>query len=131
VVSILITDAFIGEEVKPEKKHHQVYTPMGDKTPGVVYERKYRKAENRIQPITTQLPEEFHIVRNIIGDPLENMLVLLMHPPDFVPGLRYTEESYEKLQLNPDGFLWPEEEKLAHHLVREQEEYPHPTRSPR
>jgi hypothetical protein len=26
------------------------------------------------------------------------------------------------LQLNPDGFLWPEEEKLAHHLVKEQEE---------
>jgi hypothetical protein len=26
------------------------------------------------------------------------------------------------LQLNPNGFLWPEEEKLAHHLVKEQEE---------
>jgi hypothetical protein len=26
------------------------------------------------------------------------------------------------LKLNPNGFLWPEEEKLAHHLVREQEE---------
>jgi hypothetical protein len=26
MVSILITDAFIGEEVKPEKKHHQAYT---------------------------------------------------------------------------------------------------------
>jgi hypothetical protein len=32
------------------------------------------------------------------------------------------QEQYEKLQLNPNGFLWPEEEKLAHHLVREQEE---------
>jgi hypothetical protein len=32
------------------------------------------------------------------------------------------QEWYEKLQLNPDGFLWPEEEKLAHHLVKEQEE---------
>jgi hypothetical protein len=32
------------------------------------------------------------------------------------------QERYEKLQLNPDGFLWPEEEKLAHHLVKEQEE---------
>jgi hypothetical protein len=50
------------------------------------------------------------------------MPVLLMHPPNFVPGLCYTQEWYEKLQLNPDGFLWPEEEKLAHHLVREQEE---------
>jgi hypothetical protein len=122
MVSILITDTFIGEEVNPEKKHHQAYTPMGEKKPGVVYKRKYRQVEDRIQPIVTQLPEGFRIVRNIIGDPLENMLVLPTHPPDFVPGLRYTQERYEKLKLNPDGFLWPEEEKLAHHLVREQEE---------
>jgi hypothetical protein len=32
------------------------------------------------------------------------------------------QERYKKLQLNPDGFLWPEEEKLAHHLAKEQEE---------
>jgi hypothetical protein len=122
MVSVFITDTFIGEEVNPKKKHHQAYTPMGEKKPGVVYKRKYRKVEDRIQPIATQLPEEFRIVRNIIGDPLENMLVLPMHPPGFVPGLRYTQERYKKLQLNPDGFLWPEEEKLAHHLVKEQEE---------
>jgi hypothetical protein len=48
MVSVLITDAFIGEEVKPAKKHHQAYTPMGEKKPGVVYKRKYRKAEDRI-----------------------------------------------------------------------------------
>jgi hypothetical protein len=87
-VSVLITDAFIGEEVKPKKKkHHQAYTPMGEKKPGVVYKRKYRKAEDRIQPIAMQLPEEFCIVRNIIGDPLENMLLLPTHPLNFVPGL--------------------------------------------
>jgi hypothetical protein len=32
------------------------------------------------------------------------------------------QERHKKLQLNPNGFLWPEEEKLAHHLVEEQEE---------
>jgi hypothetical protein len=122
MVSIFMTDAFIGEEVNPEKKCHQAYTPMGEKKPGVVYKRKYRKAEDRIQPIMMQLPEEFHIIHNIIGDPLENMPVLPMHPPDFVPGLRYTQEWYKKLQLNPNSILWPEGEKLAHHLVKEQEE---------
>jgi hypothetical protein len=119
MVSIFITDAFTGEEVKPKKKHHQAYTPMGEKKPGVVYKRKYRKVEDRIQPIAMQLPEEFHIVRNIIRDPLDKMLVLLTHPPDFVPSLRYMQEQYEKLQLNPNSFLWPEEEKLAHHLIKE------------
>jgi hypothetical protein len=29
MVSVLITDAFIGEEVKPEQKHHQAYAPVG------------------------------------------------------------------------------------------------------
>jgi hypothetical protein len=87
MVSVLITDAFIGEEVNPEKKHHQAYTPMGEKKPGVVYKRKYRKAEDMIQPIATQLPEEFCIVRTIIGDPLENIPALPMHPPNFVLSL--------------------------------------------
>jgi hypothetical protein len=71
MVSVFITDKFIGEEVNPEQRHHQAHTPMGEKKPGVVYKIKYRKAVDRIQPIATQLPEEFHIVRNITGDPLE------------------------------------------------------------
>jgi hypothetical protein len=70
----------------------------------------------------TQLLEEFHTVCNITGDPLKNILVLLTHPPNFIPGLRYMQELHDKLQLNPDRFLWPEEEKLAHHLVGEQED---------
>jgi hypothetical protein len=64
---------------------------MGEKKPGVVYKRKYRKAEDRIQPIAMQLLEEFCIIRNIIRDPLENMPVLPTHPPDFVPGLQYCQ----------------------------------------
>jgi hypothetical protein len=31
MVSVFITDTFIGEEVNPEKKHHQAYTPMGER----------------------------------------------------------------------------------------------------
>jgi hypothetical protein len=94
---------------------------MGEKKPRVVYKWKYRKAEDRIQPIMMQLPEEFHIVCNITGDPLENMPVLPTHLPDFIPGLQYMQEQYDKLQLNPDRYLWPEE-KLVHHLKREQED---------
>jgi hypothetical protein len=36
-VSIFITNTFIGEEVNPEKRHHQAYTPMGEKEPGGLY----------------------------------------------------------------------------------------------
>jgi hypothetical protein len=85
--------------------------------------RQFKAIEGRRTPnTTTQLLVEFCIILNIIRDPLENMLVLPTHPPDFIPGLHYTQERYEKLHLNPDGFLWPEEKKLAHHLVREQKE---------
>jgi hypothetical protein len=121
-VSVFIIDMFIGEEVNLEKSHHQAYTLIGEKKPGVVYKRKYRKAEDRIQPIVMQLPEEFCIIRNITGDPLENIPALLMHSPDFTPGLWYMQEWHDKLQHNPDGFLWLEEEKLVYHLVREQED---------
>jgi hypothetical protein len=48
MVSIFTTDAFIEEEVNPEKKHHQAYTLMGETKPRVVYKRKYRKVEDRI-----------------------------------------------------------------------------------
>jgi hypothetical protein len=66
---------------------------MGEKKPGVVYKRKYRKAEDRIQPIVMQLLEKFCIVRNITGDPLEDIPALLTHPPNFTPGLRYTHKN--------------------------------------
>jgi hypothetical protein len=42
-VSIFITNMFIGEEVNPEKRDHQAYTPMGEKKPGVVYKRSTGK----------------------------------------------------------------------------------------
>ena len=80
-----------------------------------------RTAADRIQPIATQLPEEFRIVRNITGDPLADLPTLPTTPPDFTPGERYTQERYEKMKLNPTGFLWPEEEKLGHHLIKTQE----------
>jgi hypothetical protein len=118
-VSVFLTNTFIGEEFNPEKRHHQAYTPMGEKKPGVVYKRKYRKAEDRIQPIVMQLPEEFCIVCNITGDPLENIPALPMHPPNFTPSLQYMQKWHDKLQLNTDRFSWPEEEQLAHHLVRD------------
>jgi hypothetical protein len=49
------------------------------------------------------------------------MLTLLSHPPDFTPGMRYTEERKEEMKINEDGFLTNKEEKLVHHLVKQQE----------
>lgn len=49
------------------------------------------------------------------------MPVLSTHPPEFTPGKRYTQERKDAIKLNQDGFLWPEEEKLFHHIIREHE----------
>jgi hypothetical protein len=42
-------------------------------------------------------------------------------PPPFSPGTRYTKERYEANDVNPTGFLWPEEERLVHELIKLQE----------
>lgn len=81
----------------------------------------YKKVTNRVKPIATTLPEKFRIVHWIPCDPLETLPKLSPHPPEFTPGTRYTTEQMQSMNINPDGFLWPEEEKLVHHFVKIQE----------
>jgi hypothetical protein len=82
---------------------------------------KYKKVANRIKPVATTLLEKFRIVRRIPCKPLESLPILPTHPPEFSPGLRYTFNRMQAMNVNQDGFLWPEEEKLAHHLIKTQE----------
>ncbi|KAF7763894.1 hypothetical protein Agabi119p4_8431 [Agaricus bisporus var. burnettii] len=49
------------------------------------------------------------------------MPALPFHPPDFTPGTRYTEERKDAMNVNKEGFLTDEEEKLVHHLIKLQE----------
>lgn len=81
----------------------------------------YKKVANKVRPVATTLPEDFRIVRRAHPDPLSDMPQLPTHPPDFVPGARFTQERKDALDLDPDNFLWPEERKLAYELVRLQE----------
>lgn len=50
----------------------------------------YKKVTNRIKPVATTLPENFHIVCHIPCNPLETLPKLPTQPPDFTPGSRYT-----------------------------------------
>jgi len=83
---------------------------------------RYKKAANRVHPIQMTLPEEHHILHSIPSDPLISLPVLPKHPPDFIPPEKFTEERREKMNINPSGFLWPEEEKLVLFLIKAQEE---------
>ena len=43
--------------------------------------KKYKPVAKKARPIPTTLPQKYHIVRNIVGDPLENMPPLNPNPP--------------------------------------------------
>src|ERR1700755_1237660 len=77
--------------------------------------RKYKPVALKVKPQKAELPEEYRVVRNIIGDPLEGMPELPTNPPDFTPGERYTEDQKEIIdKMHDEDFLWPEERKLLH-----------------
>lgn len=83
---------------------------------------KYKPVALKVKPLHADLPEKYRIIRDIKGDPLENMPVLNPKPPDFKPTGRYTQERKEAMDAQHGGdFLWPEERKLMHHVIMEQE----------
>jgi len=84
--------------------------------------KRYKKVAKRVKPIPGTLPDQFRITRRQHANPLRDIPVLPTRPPPFVPGKRYTKERYENTEIDPDGFLWPEERKLAHYLFRVQED---------
>jgi len=90
------------------------------KVKGVSTGKKYKPVDKKVRPVYGTLPEEFRIVRNITGDPLEGMPVLSPTPPEFEPKGRYTQERMEDFDKAHPGFWWPEERKLMHHLMAEQ-----------
>jgi hypothetical protein len=71
--------------------------------------------------VATTLPEQFRIVRKILSDPLAELPELPRKPPEFKAGNRYSMERKEAMAVNKDRFLWPEEEKLVHHLIKTHE----------
>ena len=88
----------------------------------VLAARKYKKVADRIKPVPSTFPEKYKTLRRIPSDPLIGIPVLPTKPPEFVPTRKFTRERKENMNINKDGFLWPEEEKLAFEIIRSQEE---------
>src|SRR5271169_1013421 len=84
---------------------------------------KYKPVALKVKPVVQELPAEFRIKREIVGDPLAEMPKLSTNPPDFVPTGRYTEERKDQFdQVHKGDFLLTEERKLMHHFMMEQSE---------
>ena len=78
----------------------------------------YKKVAKRVHPIAASLPEDFRIIRRRPEDPLLTLPTLPTLPPPLTPGDRLTQERFDALDLNPFSFLWPEEVKLAAHILK-------------
>jgi len=88
----------------------------------VVY-TKYKPVAQKVKPLHADLPDKYRIIREIKGDPLENMLLLNPKPLEFKPTGRYTLERMEAMdKVHKEDFLWLEERKLVHHVIMEQEQ---------
>ena len=82
---------------------------------------RYKPVAIKVKPIYAELPERYRIRREIQGDPLEGIPVLSLNPSKYTPIGRYTPERKEVIDQAYEGnFLWPEERKLMHHLMMEE-----------
>ena len=111
-------EAWGSEQVKFLEQVKQKAAPVQ-----VLASKKYKPVALKVKPHLGTLPDEFRIVRNIVGDPLEGMPVLNPNPPKFQPTGRYTEERREQVQKDHTGnFLWPQERDLIDDLMCKQNE---------
>ena len=93
----------------------------------------YKRVDRKVKPVPGVFPEEARVIRQIPEDPLKTLPNLDKLNSDFVPNGRLTHERLKELNINPDGFLWPEEEKLfqkvlqlnQHTLVFEEDQREH------
>jgi len=90
---------------------------------GAKAKKKYKPVAKKVRSVVGPVPEEFRVVRNIIGDPLAEMPYLNPNPPsEFVPTERYTLECRDITDKgHPEGFLWPRERDLMHDFMRRQD----------
>ena len=84
---------------------------------------KYKMVANKTRPVATTLPEEYRIVRRLPAEPLKELPVLPINPGVFTPGERYMQERYEAMEINLEEFMWQEEVKIGHELIKIHEKH--------
>ena len=77
----------------------------------------YKPVARKIKPVIGELPAKFRIIRNILGDPLQDLPTLPANPPPFSPRGRYTQERKELFDKLNAGFLLPNERDLLHYFM--------------
>ena len=81
----------------------------------------YKPVAKKVHAVLAPLDEEFHITQSLLDDLLARLKPLPLHPSDFIPGVCFTQERSDNLDLNPANWLWPDEVKLVCWIVLEHE----------
>jgi hypothetical protein len=77
----------------------------------------YKRVANKVKPVATTMPARARIIQRFPEDPLISLPVLSPTPPAFTPTSRITQERMDELSIFSNEFLWPEERKLAAHIL--------------
>ncbi|KAJ7130388.1 hypothetical protein C8R44DRAFT_829748 [Mycena epipterygia] len=83
----------------PEGREYQAFT-------------MYKRVDKKIRPVSTTFSPEYEVKRQIPLDPLKTLPILDPHPPPFISTPRLTTERLAQLEINKEGFLSEEEERL-------------------
>lgn len=75
--------------------------------------KTYKRVANRVVPVSTTLPEAYKPERREPEGILNDMSKILLDPPPFIPGKRYSEEQRGEFPINPKGFLTPHKLRIA------------------
>ena len=78
----------------------------------------FKRVDQKVRPVAGTMPEETKVMRQFPEDPLMSLIPLTPDIPKFIPTAKLTQERIDKLNINKDGFMWPEEEKLFLHILR-------------
>ena len=87
----------------------------------VAHMLKYKPVTKKIKPIALATPSKFCVEHFRVGNPLAGLPALPTDPPEFVPGKQLTTDRADALEVDPSGFLWPEEHKPILWLVHTHE----------
>ena len=78
----------------------------------------YKRVDHKVKPVPGRYPEDARVIQKFPENPLDSLVPLTPLPPDFIPTKKLTNECLALMKLNPDGFLWPEEEKPFAHVMQ-------------
>lgn len=80
--------------------------------------KKYKKVDKKVRPVPGIIWDEDKTIRRIPEDPLLTLPALTMRPPTFEYSEKLTKERVDKMAIDEEEFLLPEERKLLLHVLR-------------